>query len=1113
MFKLKPLAALTILGSLLSAQTVFAQEEELESTTIEAVAEESAGADLGPVEEVVVTGSRLRSSTYTSISPLQIIDAESQKEVGLIDATDILQNSTNAGGQQIDLTFNGFVLDNGPGATTISLRGLGANRTLVLMNGRRLAPSGVEGAPSAPNISLVPQLMIARYENLLDAASSIYGSDAIAGASNIITRKDFDGLELQVFTDSPNRQGGDSSTVSAAWGFNTDKSTFGIGAEYSEQKVIRYKDRPWTNECTGNVEITESGEIRRQDQYWRNLGYADIGQCSSLNLTGWVQPQGPGDESGFLFYNPNGGNGGWGNFDFLRNGYTGGLAADSDGDGIGDVDFNNHNLNGSPSDLAADLFPESESINILAYGETTLDGEMNITPYFEAMYNSFELHQEGLEAQLFPNVPALNPYNLCNPAAENGVDCGLAYDAFLANPGVVSQFQDYYSDFCESYFFNNFGLDPMFSPLYCTPQFFGLETGAVGPIATQPIVSVNGDRNVVDVEQKQIRLVLGATADLPFLDVGTLSNWRGDIALVYNKADSNSARSGVREDRLNLSLGYYSSTNTPCENDLGEVLAADTAGCVPVNMFAPSLYPSSSSLVGDFATQAERDYILGSRTFNTVYEQTLFSLILDGDIFEMPGGEMAQLAIGFEHRNDDIQSNPDNVARDGLLWGYFADRGAVGDVDISEVFAEAQFPLIADQPLLKELTVNLAGRLTDHEYYGDNETYSAKIGYRPSEPFLIRATWGTAFRAPNTRELFLQGISGFTTVFDPCYIPNAAIEQTIENPTPTYNPDLDQRDPEVLSNCLATGVDPTLANNGGNNTFSTEVYSVGTFDLDPETSESYSYGFSYEQDFTNKFDLSFGMTYYSTQIDNTVIEPSSGFAIGDCYYDEAGQGGSVFCDNIVRDLSDPTDPRIQYIDLIFINRDSEAARGIDYNLSFSDVIDVGVPVDFSINLAANRLLERSTTFVNSDGSVDYETYQGEWGFPEWRAIGQVRLGWDKWSFNWQTQYLGDVAQDPEAVDVFSDAFTRSDTCLGPPDDELCRDYAETGSYMRHNVSVFYREDNWSVGMGVRNLEDKAPPLADPTEVTGVKARPIGYGYDVMGRTFFLNASYNFDVGF
>ena len=222
MFKLKPLAALTILGSILSAQTVFAQEEELESTTIEAVAEESAEANLGqPVEEVVVTGSRLRSSTYTSISPLQIIDAEFQREVGLINADEILQNSTNAGGQQIDLSFNGFVLDNGPGSSTVSLRGLGANRTLLLMNGRRLAPSGVEGAPSSPSVNLVPRLMIQRYENLLDAASSIYGSDAIAGATNIITKKDFDGFEIEVYSGQYDRSGGDNTTVSVLLGAST----------------------------------------------------------------------------------------------------------------------------------------------------------------------------------------------------------------------------------------------------------------------------------------------------------------------------------------------------------------------------------------------------------------------------------------------------------------------------------------------------------------------------------------------------------------------------------------------------------------------------------------------------------------------------------------------------------------------------------------------------------------------------------------------------------------------------------------------------------------------------------------------------------------------------
>ena len=700
-------------------------------------------------------------------------------------------------------------------------------------------------------------------------------------------------------------------------------------------------------------------------------------------------------------------------------------------------------------------------------------------------------------------MPALNPYNLCNPDAENGVDCGLAYDAYLTNPNIVQNFSDYFVSE-----FGCFGVRAQF----CTPATFGLLRGPIGAVQSRPVVSVRGDRNNVATEMEQIRVVLGTTADLPFLDIGTLSNWRGDISVAYTRSEGDAVRNGIREDRLELALGDYSSTNTPCENDLGASLAADTAGCVPVNLYAPSLYPVGT-VVGDFATQAERDYLFDGRDFNTVYEQTLFSLILDGDIFEMPGGEMAQLAIGFEHRNDDIQSNPDNVAADGLLWGFFSDKGAFGDVDISEMFAEVQLPYRADMPLLKELTMNLSGRLTDHEYYGENETASVKVGYRPTEPLLFRATWGTAFRAPNNRELFLLGSTGFTTVFDPCYIPEAALGGVGDAQQGGYIPERDQRDPELLANCRATGVDPTLANNEGFNNFSTEVQTGGSLTLDPEESESYSYGFAYEQDFSNKFDLSIGMTYYSVKVENTVIEPSTGFIISDCLYDEAGTGSSVFCDRIQRDLSDPTDPRIQLMDLGFLNRDLERARGIDYNLSFRDTLDLGVPIDLQINVAANRNLERSLTFTNADGSIDYESYEGEWGFSEWRAQAGMVLSWDKWRLNWQTRYLGAVAQDADAVDDFSDAFTFSDTCLGPPTDELCRDYAEADSYMIHSISLFYEEDNWELGMGVRNLEDKAPPLADPSEITGVKSRAIGYGYDLMGRAFFLNARYNFDLGF
>jgi Outer membrane cobalamin receptor protein len=133
---------------LIASYPAIAQDDTIETTAIEAAATAQAPS-AAPVEEVIVTGSRLRRDTFTSVAPMQIITTEFAKEVGLVDAADILQGSTAATGQQIDLTFQGFVLDNGPAASTVDLRGLGANRNLVLINGRRVSPSGGKGASCA----------------------------------------------------------------------------------------------------------------------------------------------------------------------------------------------------------------------------------------------------------------------------------------------------------------------------------------------------------------------------------------------------------------------------------------------------------------------------------------------------------------------------------------------------------------------------------------------------------------------------------------------------------------------------------------------------------------------------------------------------------------------------------------------------------------------------------------------------------------------------------------------------------------------------------------------------------------------------------------------------
>ena len=130
--------------------------------------------DEGTIDNIVVTGSRIKRDTYTSIAPLQVITSQISREVGLIDAATILQDSPAASGGQIDLNFSTFVTPDGPGASTISLRGLGPARTLVLLNGRRVAPSGVEGAPASPDLNMIPGSLVQQYDLLLDGASSIY---------------------------------------------------------------------------------------------------------------------------------------------------------------------------------------------------------------------------------------------------------------------------------------------------------------------------------------------------------------------------------------------------------------------------------------------------------------------------------------------------------------------------------------------------------------------------------------------------------------------------------------------------------------------------------------------------------------------------------------------------------------------------------------------------------------------------------------------------------------------------------------------------------------------------------------------------------------------------
>ena len=1051
--------------------------EEEEATTIEVEEVAPTAEDDEPMadELVVVTGSRLKRDTYSSIAPLQIITAETSREAGLIDAGDILRESSATSGNQVDLTFQGYVLDDGPGQTEVSLRGLGGARTLILVNGRRIAPSGVEGAPSSPDAGLIPGSLVVQYDLLLDGASSVYGSDAIGGVANVILRNDFDGFEFNLFPTMPAHDNGFRPLASMTWGKNFDRGFIGIAGEWSDQEAVTLDDRPWTAGCERNAEIDQSGQRRHQDLYYSNVFNMDWDDCTFGTPVGIFVV--PGTRYTFLFHTPGYSNGGWGNFSESSLFRVRGV--DGNGDGKADVNFRKYNgLNGK--EQFAHLFPERSQASVMAYGEYTLEGDMNLTPFFEVLYVQREFHSNSGGGQFIADVPARNPYNLCNPEAENGIDCGLAWNALLNNPNVAAQFAAIY------------GGSPaaLFPFLYSPP---------LGPVPTEIWLSVRGDRNLIYVDQDQLRLVGGAHGDLPWLDFANFSDWTFDFAVAHTQSTGTSRRPGIRQDRINLALGNYSSTDTPCENDSGEPLAADAApGCVPVNIFAPSLLPSG--LIGDFATAAERNYIIDDRDFDTVYTQTLVSYYMTGNVLKLPADWIVG-GIGFEYRLDDIESIPDTVASEGLLYGFFKDGGAVGDKYTRELFGELEFPLIAGQPAAEELVFNVSARWTDDEFYGGAWTHSYKMAYRPINSLLLRATTGTSYRAPNLRELFLVPQTGFLRAFDPCLIPRDAIDQI----TGEYLPEEDRRDRLVLDNCRANGVDPTVASNNGLNTYSIEVGAGGIQGLDEERSESLSAGFSFEQPFTNAFDLSMGMNYYEIEVTDSIIEPSLAYIIFDCYYSPSGV--SSFCDRIQREPN-PQRPLIDYVDRSFINRDSEIHRGVDLNVAFEDSWTVfDRAIDVTADLIMHRQIEASDLFVNDQGIEDFDDDAREWGYNE--LTGQLNLAaeYGKWRFRWTTLYLGSVHQDPDGVDEWSEALTLSDTCLGPPDDLLCRDVGFADEYFHHSIYMRWRGDSLQIAGGIRNVFDEPPPVVDGTEVLSVNNSPIGYGYDLFGKRYFLNIRY------
>jgi len=192
------------------------------------------------IETIVVTGSRIPRVELTTAAPVTVMNRSQIESAGRPSIGDILQSlPVQANG------LNTQVNNGGDGSVRIDLRGLGFQRTLVLLNGRRFVNGGT-GADSSVDLTTIPSSAIQRVEILKDGASAVYGSDAIAGVVNLITRKDYSGTELTAFYGSSQQGDGTILDLSATTGLVTDKGNLLISGGYYRQGQVMATSRPFS---------------------------------------------------------------------------------------------------------------------------------------------------------------------------------------------------------------------------------------------------------------------------------------------------------------------------------------------------------------------------------------------------------------------------------------------------------------------------------------------------------------------------------------------------------------------------------------------------------------------------------------------------------------------------------------------------------------------------------------------------------------------------------------------------------------------------------------------------------------------------------------------------
>ena len=561
------------------------------------------GAIASPAAEeggVVVVGSRIRRDRFNTADPVTIINRQSAVDAGFNSTAEVLQSVGVTGGTgQINDTFGGLVVEGGPGVNTLSLRGLGPTRTLILLNGRRVAPAGTRGQVGAADLNVLPNAILDRIEVLNTGASSIYGSDAVAGVVNIVTLSKFNGLAVEAAVTAPEIGSGTTQRYSITAGTSGERFSIMGSLELFDRNRITQADQPWAR-CPQQRRLSPLGTNDTNKCFPLEEGGVTVNTIGTGFFQLGTSPDPIDLAAGFQANPPD--------YYLLCNRWR--PTAVQPGqtlpgfECVGGLLYNYITASGfgtntsqprdtfAPSMLQQDIISPNRNYTGFLTGTYDTDFFGNGQAYFELLATRRKSQQNGqrqLTLDYAPNSPLL----------------------LAANGGLFTTLPPRLSSTIGVRVFADYGL-------YDSSQ-------------TQDFVKLSG----------------GFRGDLPFAP-----SWRYDAYVSKSWSDGTYSYEQILADRLANSLDVVplAGGGFRCRIALG--------GCVA----APPISGAIIAGQARTAAPAWFDYITDDVVGHTAFREWTGALTFDGPLFRLPGGD-AQAVVGFEYRSSSINDVPSSDAQ------------------------------------------------------------------------------------------------------------------------------------------------------------------------------------------------------------------------------------------------------------------------------------------------------------------------------------------------------------------------------------------------------------------------------------------------------------------